>query len=231
MVYTPDDVEREILKVLDRSPELGFSEIVESVGEKIASSSPKISRRLKRLVKEGMVFRRITEEWPPRTIYSVSNVAEKIRIEKSEKSWIPLKYDESEQPKWLADILKLDVEELLGTTHEIKDGEDFVVRGRYSFFPENIKSAEISGKEAHQTVDALRGHETCSPAAITLSGNARGRGGGFQIYPGSRPFEATVMVRGKVRGEGRALNLKMIDVKSQREVVKVKELRLHHLNA
>jgi len=65
-----DRTEEEILRLLDELGSLGFSEIVELLKARIPTSSPKISRRLRSLVDQGIVERTVTRDWPPRTLYT-----------------------------------------------------------------------------------------------------------------------------------------------------------------
>jgi DNA-binding Lrp family transcriptional regulator len=66
-----DETEQEILRLLGDTGALGFSEIVESLRARVAASSPKISRRLRSLVDQGIVERTVTADWPPRTLYAL----------------------------------------------------------------------------------------------------------------------------------------------------------------
>jgi len=227
-----DEVEKEIVHVLRQSEELGFSEIVESVKKRLACSSPKISRRLRRLIGLGLVQRQVTDDWPPGTAYSIAGVAEKTmtkgrRTQAPRKPLVPLRCEVTEEPSWLAGVLKLEIDRLLGTSNNVRDGESFTVRGRYTFRPDEAEPQRKGGKEARRALEALGGHETGNPAAIIFEGRcARGRGSGFQLYPGSRPFVATTQVRGAVRGDGKALGLDLYDVRNQQKATMVKELRL-----
>jgi hypothetical protein len=64
-----DETEEAILQALTQTESLGFNDLVQHVERVVSTSSPKISRRLKRLVDLGIVKRTITDDWPPRTLY------------------------------------------------------------------------------------------------------------------------------------------------------------------
>jgi len=66
-----DETEAEILTLLGDGKPYSYNEIVEHVGRKISASSPKIARRLRHLVKIDRIQRKITDDWPPRSLYSI----------------------------------------------------------------------------------------------------------------------------------------------------------------
>jgi DNA-binding Lrp family transcriptional regulator len=72
-----DETEEKILRLLGGDNSLGFNDIVESLKGEMPVSSPKVSRRLRHLVDLGRVKREVTDDWPPRSLYSLSNTTAK----------------------------------------------------------------------------------------------------------------------------------------------------------
>jgi hypothetical protein len=77
--HHPDETEAEILLLLGSGRPFSYNEIVEHVGRRVSASSPKISRRLRHLVELGVVQRDITDDWPPRSLYSTGGSRSGIR--------------------------------------------------------------------------------------------------------------------------------------------------------
>ena len=71
MGLDPDQLERDILDLLGEEDSMTFTQIEEALGSGEVTS-PRVSRRLKHLIKLGRIQRRVTDSWPPRAYYTLS---------------------------------------------------------------------------------------------------------------------------------------------------------------